>query len=104
MCPDYFPDFVPTKAAQNRSLGIFTGSTGSTTLLSVPRYDFGWSTYGRSRIAAHMGRVDEAMRLLARARVEGIGALSLVAPYASDPLLYPLRDVPEFKALVRNLP
>jgi hypothetical protein len=41
---------------------------------------------------------------MARARVEGINVLTLVAPYASDPLLYPLRDVPEFKSLVKNLP
>jgi len=72
--------------------------------MNPPRYDYGWSTYGRVRIAANSGRQNEAMPLLHKAQVEGIDALSLVPPYDGDPLLAPLRGNAEFRAIVGKLP
>jgi serine/threonine-protein kinase len=99
-------DLMSTKAVALVHLGRVPEAMriDSALAINLPQYDYGWSTYGRVRIAAHLGRLTDAMRLLHQAQVEGINALSLVPPYVGDPLLAPLRTNAEFRALVSRLP
>ena len=99
-------DLMSTRAVALVHLGRVPEASRVDSLLTVnlPKYDYGWSTYGRARIAAHLGHPDEAMRLIHQAQGEGLNTLTLVPPYASDPLLYPLKDMAAYKVLVGKLP
>jgi TolB-like protein/tetratricopeptide (TPR) repeat protein len=99
-------DLLSTKAVALIHVGRVADAMHIDSLLAGPRppYHYGWASYGRARIAANRGKPDDAMKFLRQAEAEGLTAISLVPPYAADPLLAPLHRVAEFKAMVSNLP
>jgi len=58
------------------------------------------ATYQQAQVMAQWGRSDEALRLLARARLVGDSGLIFAA---TDPLLDPIARDPRFKRFIKDI-
>jgi tRNA A-37 threonylcarbamoyl transferase component Bud32 len=98
-------DRVSFAAVGDIKLGNVAAALRRDSLLAAdhPRLDYGYRELARARIAAHLGELDRATRLLEQASAEGIRLHLLWGiDFMSDPFLAPLRAYAPFLAVLRH--